>query len=139
MDRLSAAIVLATSAHAGQVDKGGNPYILHPLRIMMKMPCEVTRMLAVLHDVVEDTYVTMADIRNQFGREIADPLELLTHTHGTYKEYVQKLAVNDLARTVKIGDIIDNMDLTRIANPQLHDHSRMKRYVHAREYLEQYR
>ncbi|WP_328133386.1 HD domain-containing protein [Brevibacillus laterosporus] len=124
---------MATKAHADQVDKGGNPYILHPLRVMLKMSTEEEMIAAVLHDVIEDTKVNADDLKRAgFTESVIDAVIALTRQDGeTYMDFIKRAKQNPIARTVKIRDIEDNCDLTRISNPSDQDHSRMKRYKKA--------
>ncbi|MED1665714.1 HD domain-containing protein [Brevibacillus laterosporus] len=133
MRTLEKAIVIATKAHADQVDKGGNPYILHPLRVMLKMSTEEEMIAAVLHDVIEDTKVNADDLKRAgFTESVIDAVIALTRQDGeTYMDFIKRAKQNPIARTVKIRDIEDNCDLTRISNPSDQDHSRMKRYKKA--------
>lgn len=113
---LDNAIKLATDAHAGQIDKGGQPYILHPLRIMLAMKTDEERIVAVLHDVVEDTAVSADDLYwvHGFKMDIVKPVCLLTRTKGeNYFDYIERLSVNPIARAVKIADLRDNLCPTR--------------------------
>ncbi|WP_064199049.1 HD domain-containing protein [Brevibacillus brevis] len=133
MSTLEKAIVIATQAHSGQTDKGDNPYILHPLRIMLKMPTVKTMIAAVLHDVIEDTEVTTKQLRNEgFSEEIVEAVIALTRDDGeTYMEFVRRAKQNPIARLVKLGDLEDNSDLSRIPDPTEKDHERLLRYKEA--------
>ncbi|TPG68653.1 HD domain-containing protein [Brevibacillus laterosporus] len=133
MGTLEKAIVIATQAHTGQVDKGGNPYILHSLRVMLKMTSEEEMISAVLHDVLEDTEVTEDDLQKVgFREDIIDAVIALTRQDDeTYMDFIKRAKLNPIARTVKMGDIDDNCDLTRISNPSDQDYSRIKRYKKA--------
>lgn len=106
---LNRAIIIATQAHAGQVDKGGNPYILHPLRVMLKMPDEKTRIVAVLHDVLEDTPLTLEDLRKEgFSEDILEALDHLTRREGeSYKKFIRRAKQHPISRLVKLEDIED--------------------------------
>lgn len=115
MSDLDVAIKMAVDAHAGQLDKGGQPYILHPLRVMLAQPNEdKNRIAAVLHDVVEDGYVCHSDILAFFGEEIHSAVFALTRQIGEdYFTYVSRAAANHIARQVKVADLLDNMDARR--------------------------
>jgi len=132
---LEDAIALAALAHHGQKDKAGAPYILHPLRVMLRMTNDVERMVAVLHDVVEDTPYTLEALRRLgFPAEVVEAVDALTRREDegeSYEEFVIRAGRHPLARPVKIADLEDNMDLTRIADPQEKDHQRMERYRRA--------
>ncbi len=116
MNDLERAIELAVDAYAGQTDKAGTTYIRHPLRVMQQMDTEQERIAAVLHDVVEDASYTLDDIEDEFGTTIRDAVDALTKRDSeSYQEFAARAAANDIARTVKIADIEDNMDLTRLS------------------------
>jgi guanosine-3',5'-bis(diphosphate) 3'-pyrophosphohydrolase len=113
---LEQAIALAASAHAGQLDKAGQPYILHPLRVMLAFkPTEVDEQIAaVLHDVVEDTHLTLDALR-LYGLpdHLVDAIDALTKRKAageTYRDYVRRLAGNRIARRVKVADITHNRE-----------------------------
>ncbi|MEM7117234.1 MAG: GTP pyrophosphokinase [Chloroflexota bacterium] len=127
---LEQAIALAVEAHAGQRDKAGNPYILHPLYLMSQMETEDERITAVLHDIVEDTTVTMDDlVKLGFPSAILTALCLLTHDSAVpYNDYILQLKANPLARRVKLADLAHNMDIRRLKNPTEKDWSRLAKY-----------
>jgi (p)ppGpp synthase/HD superfamily hydrolase len=127
---LDKAILIAAKAHEGQVDKGGEPYILHLLRVMFSRKTESEMICAVLHDVVEDTDISLDYLRNQgFSEEVLSALDALTRREGeTYDEYIGRIIENKIAGYVKMCDLFDNMDLSRIKNPSDADHERMKKY-----------
>ncbi|MBW5467572.1 HD domain-containing protein [Brevibacillus formosus] len=133
MSTLEKAIVIATNAHTGQLDKGGNPYILHPLRIMMKMSSKESMIVAVLHDVLEDTEVTKEDLfQAGFSNEIVEAVLAVTRDEDeTYMEFVKRAKRNPIARLVKLADLEDNCDLSRIPDPKSKDHERLLRYKKA--------
>lgn len=139
MSTLERAIAIAATAHVGQVDKAGAPYILHPLRVMLDatLTTPEKRMVAVLHDVVEDTAVTLQDLeREGFAQEVLAAVEALTKRPGeTRLEAAARAKVNPIARTVKLADNADNMDLSRIAQPTEEDHARVRMYQKVRELL----
>ncbi len=127
---LDKAILIAAKAHEGQVDKGGQPYILHLLRVMFSRKSEAERICAVLHDVIEDTDISLDYLKAQgFSEEVLSALDVLTRRKGeTYDEYISRVIENKTACHVKLCDLCDNMDLSRIANPSDADHKRMKKY-----------
>lgn len=105
------AMNLAYRAHDGQYDKNGVPYIFHPIHLAEQMDDEITCTIALLHDVVEDTDVTMEEIREQFPPAVADAVELLTHRPEVdYLDYVRGIKVNDQAVRVKLADLAHNTD-----------------------------
>ena len=131
-ERLDMAIKLAVNAHHLQVDKGGMPYILHPLRVMLACETEDERIVAVLHDVIEDTPTKLEAVA-MFGNEVRDALVALTHLKSeTYQEYIERVGKNELAATVKLHDLADNMSTNRLHNI---DQSLYERYAKARNYL----
>jgi GTP diphosphokinase / guanosine-3',5'-bis(diphosphate) 3'-diphosphatase len=140
MATLEQAIAIAAQAHAGQVDKAGQPYILHPLRVMLSVTTEAERMAAVLHDVVEDTAITLEDLRHEgFPEAVIDAIVALTKTPGeTRLAAAQRAVVNPIARQVKLADVADNMDLSRIAEPTERDYARLKEYEQVRGLLLDY-
>ncbi|MDR2725462.1 MAG: HD domain-containing protein [Candidatus Adiutrix sp.] len=135
---LNKAIEMAAKAHSGQVDKGGNPYILHPLRVMLNF-CEneneATKICAILHDVVEDTDITFDDLRAEgFSEEVIAALDCLTKRNDeNYDNFISRVLTNEIACKVKKGDLADNMDLTRISNPTAKDKERIKKYREAKD------
>ena len=132
---LNKAIEIAAIAHTGQVDKAGAPYILHPLRVMLSRDNDLERICAVLHDVVEDSEFTFEDLRKQrFSEEVIDVLDCLTKRDGEcYDAFIGRVIKNETACRVKLADIADNMDLTRIEKPTEKDQERIKKYKKAVE------
>ncbi|MBI4278385.1 MAG: GTP pyrophosphokinase [Armatimonadetes bacterium] len=133
MATLEDAILLAVQAHRGQRDKAGAPYILHPLRLMLRMTSEAEMMAAVLHDVIEDTHHTLDDLRRAgYPEEVLEALNCLTHRTGeSYDAFIARIKPNPLARKVKIADLEDNMDIRRISDLRPKDVQRLKRYQQA--------
>lgn len=131
MPTLEDAIALAAEAHRGQRDKSGQPYILHPIRVMLRCQTESQRIAAVLHDVVEDTGRTFDDLRGLgYPEEIIKALDCLTKREGEpYDAFVERAASDPIARVVKIADIEDNMDLRRLPGISEKDVERISRYV----------
>jgi (p)ppGpp synthase/HD superfamily hydrolase len=128
---LETAISIATNAHKGQTDKGGKPYILHPFRVMLSVgDSEVAQTVAVLHDVVEDTDWTLDALRAEgFPEEVLDGIDAVTRREGeSYEDFVDRAARNPIGRRVKIADIKDNMDLSRIQEPTDQDYARVEKY-----------
>ena len=134
---LEKAIQCAVKAHAGQKDKAGAPYILHPLRIMMKMDNQAGMIAAMLHDVVEDSSVTLSDLRAEgFSEEVIAAVDHLTRREGeAYEIFINRLRHNPLAVKVKLADLEDNMDIRRIENVTERDIERIQKYQTAREKL----
>src|SRR4051794_27877845 len=111
MTSLDRAIEIAAGAHAGQRNKDGDPYILHPIRVMMRVDGLNAKMAGVLHDVVEDTPWTIEQLRAEgFSEEVLSAVDCLTHRDGEeYFDYVARAGSNPLARKVKLADLEDNM------------------------------
>ena len=137
MSTLERAISIAAEAHAGQLDKAGQPYILHPLRVMLRVSTDDERIAAVLHDVVEDTSVTLEQLANEgFSNSVLSAVQALTKMPGENRiEAAVRAAGNPLARTVKLADNAENMDLSRISAPSERDLARLKEYEHVRAVL----
>jgi (p)ppGpp synthase/HD superfamily hydrolase len=133
---LDLAVAIARKAHEGQVDKAGAPYITHPLRLSEKARSTPARIVAVLHDVVEDSSVTLQDLEQQgFSREIIEAVDCLTRRPDeTYDEFIERLSHNPTAVEVKLLDLEDNMDTTRLRSINDADRQRLERYrnAHAR-------
>lgn len=137
MSNLDVAIAFACRIHAGQVDKSGQPYILHPLRLMLKFQGEDERIVSVLHDVVEDGYVSFDELR-ELGlcETIIEALDCLSKRPGEcYEDFIQRLCFNKLAKRVKIEDIRDNLDITRLGSFEDEDCIRTAKYHRALRYL----
>jgi (p)ppGpp synthase/HD superfamily hydrolase len=136
---LERAIEIAASAHRGQVDKAGQPYILHPLRVMLACTDTTARIVAVLHDVVEDTDWTFDALRAEGATEeiIAALASVTKRDREAYPDFIARAARNALGKQVKRADIRDNLDLSRIASPTEADHARMTRYRAALDQLEE--
>jgi (p)ppGpp synthase/HD superfamily hydrolase len=139
MSTLERAICIAAEAHAGQTDKAGAPYILHPLRVMGRVSSQEERIVAVLHDVIEDTDWTPDRLRAEgFSEIILDALDCVTHRpEEGYEDFVRRAAVHPVARQVKRADILDNMDPTRISEPTERDARRMEKYARALAILDE--
>ena len=142
MSTLERAIALAATVHSGQLDKAGAPYILHPLRMMLKMNTLETQMAAVLHDVMEDCGVTRALLAHEgFPTSVIDAVEALSKkivdgAEEPYEEFIRRAALNPIARRVKLADLEDNMDLSRIAEPTAKDFARAEKYKSAKAVIE---
>ncbi|MEJ2538587.1 MAG: HD domain-containing protein [Gemmatimonadota bacterium] len=137
MSTLERAISIAAEAHAGQTDKSGAPYILHPLRVMMRVEGDDARIAAVLHDLVEDTHWTFDDLRTEgFDEAVVAALDALTRREGElYMDFCRRAATNELARQVKLADIDDNLDPARVAALPEQNRSLPDRYRKARAIL----
>lgn len=139
MSTLENAIVLATTQHAGQLDKAGQPYILHPLRLMLQFSNPTLQIVAVLHDILEDTATTAEDLKELgFSTEIIQAIQALTKQTGESRlKAAKRTVLNPLATQVKYVDVLDNMNLTRINNPTSRDFARFEEYKMVLEILEQ--
>jgi (p)ppGpp synthase/HD superfamily hydrolase len=133
MPTLDDAIALAVKAHRGHKDKAGKPYILHPLHVMMRMDTPDAMMAAVLHDVVEDSDTTLADLRDAgYPPHVVDAVDGMSRREGeTYEAYIERLIENPLARQIKIADLEHNMDVRRFVNPTPDDFERLRSYRRA--------
>ena len=133
MATIEDAISIAAQAHKGQKDKAGAPYLLHPLRLMLRMTSEAAMMAAVLHDVVEDTDWTLGRLRGEgFSDEVLEAGDCLTHREGEgYQEFVERVRTNLIARQVKIADLEDNMDIRRMSHLGAKDSERLEKYHRA--------
>ncbi|MCU0372897.1 MAG: GTP pyrophosphokinase [Ignavibacteria bacterium] len=142
MTKLEKAVAISVKYHKGQKDKAGNPYILHPLRVMMNFSNEEEMITAVLHDVVEDSVYTPDRLKKDgFSNKIVKAVGLLTKDDGpdfNEDEYYRKIAKNALARKVKMADLKDNMNLMRIKKPGKKDFERIKKYEKHYGYLQKY-
>jgi|GEM_PF-163926 len=128
---IETAIAVAVGAHKGQKDKAGAPYILHPLRLMFQMETEEEMIVAVLHDVIEDGGLSvkyLTDTRG-FDRRVAEGVESVTRRDGeSYEDFVVRAGLHPLGSKIKYADILDNMNLTRIASLTERDLKRVEKY-----------
>lgn len=133
MSTIERAIAIAAEAHEGQIDKAGAPYVFHPLRLMMRMATIEERIVAVLHDVVEDSAITFEDLEKEgFSTAVLEALESVTRRPSeNYDKFVLRAATNPIGRRVKLIDLEDNCDLSRISAPTERDFSRIEKYRRA--------
>ncbi len=133
MSTLDRAVNIASSAHQGQTDKAGRPYILHPLRLMMRFEQIEAQIVAVLHDVVEDSSWTFEQLEQEgFSEQIVAALRCLTKQKGeNYEDFIERILPNPLASQVKLKDIEDNMDLKRLEKIGEKDLARVEKYHRA--------
>jgi (p)ppGpp synthase/HD superfamily hydrolase len=154
MSTLNRAIEIALEVHATQVDKAGDPYILHPLRVMLSLKDPDDRVVAVLHDVLEDGrhlgWISDRLLAEGFSARVVDALLSVSKAPDEedarddspevktqrYLRFVERAGRNPIGRRVKLADLRDNMDLTRIANPTEKDFRRLEKYRKAVELLE---
>ena len=135
---LERAIEIAVQAHKGQIDKGGSAYVLHPIRVMMACSNEISKIVGILHDVVEDSDWTFAMLEKEgFSANMLAALDSVTERNGeSYDDFVARAAANPISKEVKIADIKDNMDLTRISSPTQKDYDRIAKYKKSLAFLE---
>ena len=138
-DKTKQALKLCFKAHEGQVDKSGLPYVHHPLHLAEQMDDEESTIVALLHDVVEDTDYTLKDLKEMgFGDAVIEAIDIMTHRPEVpYMDYVKEIAKNSIARKVKLADLNHNCDLTRLNHePTSKDLERVEKYKKAKELLE---
>lgn len=141
-DLLTIAIRVSNDVHLGQLDKGGNPYILHPLAVMnlikeddyfFNMACKI---VAILHDTVEDTTLTLEKLSYIFPPYIVKSIDVISKKEGQSKnDYYRGIKKNPIARVVKLADLTHNMDISRIKNPTEKDYKRVEVYKERYDYL----
>lgn len=139
MSSLERAIAIAAEAHAGQQDKAGAPYVLHPLRMMLRLSTNDERVVAVLHDVCEDCPGwTLDRLRAEgFSEHVLAALESVTKRDGEpYDDFARRAADNPIGRAVKLADLQDNCDLSRISRPSQRDFERIEKYKRAIDLIE---
>ena len=137
------AMRIAYNAHHGQYDINGVPYIFHPYHVAEQMSDEITTCVALLHDVLEDTSVTIEELEQVFPAEVTEPLKLLTHDDGTeYLDYIERIKTNPVARTVKLADIAHNSDTSRITDVNAVPEKKLlhwkRKYTDAKHILEKF-
>jgi (p)ppGpp synthase/HD superfamily hydrolase len=140
MATLERAIAIAAEAHAGQVDKAGAPYVLHPLRMMLRVSSIDERIVAVLHDVCEDCPGWTFDrlCGEGFASHIIEALRSVTKREGEdYEAFARRAATNPIGRCVKLADLHDNCDLSRITTPSERDFQRIDKYRRAIDLINQ--
>lgn len=131
------AMIIAYNAHMNQFDKAMVPYIYHPIHLAEQMDTESECIIALLHDVVEDTDVTFEQLEMEFSNEVIEALRLLTHDKNVdYMDYIKDIKKNEIARKVKIADIKHNADETRLDKITEKDINRINKYKMALEILE---
>ena len=137
-EKTKKALKLCFDAHKNQVDKSGIPYVFHPFHLAEQMTCEETTIVALLHDVIEDTEYSVEDLKNMgFDKNITDALLLLTHDSSVeYMDYVALIKENPIAKKVKLVDLKHNSDLTRLDLVDEKALKRREKYLKAIELLE---
>ena len=134
MPTIERAIEIAVLAHTGQKDKSGVENILHPLRVMERGKTEVEKICGVLHDVVEDSDWTIEDLINEgFSEEVISVIKCLTKEtdNEDYDEFIERIAKDPIATKVKLNDLLDNMDITRLNELSEQDLHRLNKYLRA--------
>lgn len=131
------ALKLCFEAHKNQVDKSGMPYVFHPFHLAEQMETEETVIVALLHDVVEDTHYTINDLKNMgFDKAVTDAIALLTHADGVeYMDYVSLIKENPIAKAVKLADLRHNSDLSRTDVIDEKTLTRREKYLKAIDFL----
>lgn len=130
------AYLIAKKAHQGQVDKAGVDYINHPLMVASKLDDEKLRIIALLHDTVEDSDVTLEYLAKYFDQDIVEAIDAMTHRENEdYETYLRRLKKNPLAFKVKLKDIEHNTDLSRFKNPTKEDYLHIGKYYYALQIL----
>ena len=131
------ALLIAKRAHAGQKDKAGQDYILHPIRVAERCDDPRAKIVALLHDTIEDSDVTADYLREEgFTEEIAEAVLAVTRREGeNYDDYVRRAAQNELGRMVKRADLEDNMDIRRLPELTDCDVERLRKYLRAWRYI----
>ena len=130
MTLIEQSLAIALRAYAGKTDKSGRPYILHPLRLMAKMSNDIEISVALLHDVIEDSEITAAQLLAEgIPSEVVTAVLCLTKQLGeTYQDFVLRAKQNPLARKVKLADIEDNINVLRLAKLTETDLARIAKY-----------
>lgn len=136
-EKTKQAMILAFTAHEKQVDKSGIPYIYHPIYVAERMEDEETTIVALLHDVIEDTNITLSDLKKiGFDFNVIEALTLLTHKNEiSYYDYVKNISRNKIATKVKMADLEHNMKLERLNKITDKDLERVKKYKECYSYL----
>jgi (p)ppGpp synthase/HD superfamily hydrolase len=136
-DLYNLALRIAIRAHEGQKDKGGRDYVTHPIRVASRCKGLQAKTVALLHDTLEDTSVTVDELRGQgFPEEIIEAVEAVTKRKGErYEAFIERLAGNPLAREVKMADLEDNMDIRRLEEITDRDVTRLRTYLRAWKFL----
>lgn len=133
-----AALELCFEAHKDQLDKSGMPYVFHPFHVAEQMTDEDSTIVALLHDLIEDTDYTLEDLRERgFSETVIEAIALMTHEKGVkYEAYLERIKANPLAKTVKLADIAHNSDRTRLDDDDPRAEKWQTKYATARAILE---
>ena len=134
---LSRALALAEKMHSGQTDKAGEPYMQHVKRVVDGVKHPLAKIVAALHDTVEDTSLDLPTIRRRFGKRVSDAVRTLTRVKDeSYREHLERVAADPLASEVKRADLRDNMNLKRLPTVTDRDRERVAKYAQALKFLE---
>ena len=130
MNQVEMALQLAAKAHKGQYDKAGKDYIEHPKAVAAMLESQEEKTVAYLHDVIEDTYVTLEDLKKMgFSDKVISAIDAITkRDNEDYEEYIKRVSANDLAKKVKLCDMYHNSGITRYDNPSLEEEKRCAKY-----------
>lgn len=136
---LEKSLWLAIHAHMGQVDKAGASYIFHPIRVSCKCSTDEERIVALLHDTIEDTNITADYLLGEgFPRNIVDAILSVTRNEDeSYKDFIRRCSLNPIGRQVKLHDLEDNMDISRLPQVTEKDLARLNKYINAYRYLKE--
>lgn len=139
-DATRKAMKIMYQQHMGQTDKSGVPYCFHPWHVAESMTDELTACAALLHDVIEDTDMTIEELAEEgFPEPVLVALEILTRPEGvSYDDYIRRIAPNEIARKVKMSDLRHNMDETRLRRISPKDEARKEKYERSLRYLEEF-
>ena len=138
-EKTKAALKLCFQAHKDQLDKSGMPYVFHPFHLAEQMETEETTIVALLHDLIEDTDYTIEDLINMgFNKAITDAVSLMTHADNVdYMDYICMIKENPIAKAVKLADLKHNSDLTRLDSIDEKALTRREKYLKAMALLEE--
>lgn len=138
IEMMEKALIIATELHKGQLDKGGNPYILHPISVAKMLETPKQKCVGYLHDTIEDCNIDADFLLNEgFSEEIVNAVITLSKIKGeSLNKYKKRVKRNPLAREVKKADLKHNMDISRIPNPTEKDFNRIEKYKEFLKYLE---
>ena len=139
LPELEKAIALAAFLHVGQEDLAGNPYIMHPMRVMAKVKTYDAMVVAALHDLIEDTDITLDDLKELgFREEIIEAVDAVSKRDGEeYMDYVARAAANPIGLEVKLSDLKDNLDKTRKLPDDERSKKKIRKYKKAMAYIEE--
>lgn len=138
-DLLEKALLIATKAHAGQTDKTGAAYIFHPIRVSCRCLTDEEKIVALLHDTIEDTEVTADYLLSEgFPHNIVDAILSVTRNEDErYDDFIKRCRLNPIGRQVKLHDLEDNMDISRLSQVTEKDLERLNKYIGAYRYLKE--